>query len=319
MTTENTPGSDAEEQDAETRQTSIDPFREMNRYDDRHEDWPSDAVHEPPRRTLGEYWAKFHATRDCGARNVAFVENTTSRSLGPKWQYSLRCWDCGYRIEEDDILFIGGDWYSKHGWREYGKPLEDLHLPRERVLELGPDPDRDELVRALNLTRIEQSASTFGLTFGSESYYECEDCGQETFFRFDNRCRMCYDGEWTDRMQETVDRAVTSILERNDSFAHRLEREIDPLSMGKAYQGMILWRRNDEESVPKLVEVTQRFEDCDDGHLEYVLMDVTHTTRHQYHEDDLQDCFYDTGLRNDEPKPVMDDRIREVWTRVKDR
>lgn len=55
---------------------------------------------------------------------------------------------------------------------------------------------------------------------------------------------------------------------------------------------------------------------ADVGHLEYVLMDPTHTDRWQYHEDDLEDCFWDTGLRNEEVKPIMDERIREIFQRV---
>lgn len=82
--------------------------------------------------------------------------------------------------------------------------------------------------------------------------------------------------------------------------------------------GTILWRRHDNEPAPKLVEVTQRLQDVDSGHMEYVLQDMTHTTRDQYHEDDLADCFWPTGLHNEEVKPIMDERIREVYQRVCD-
>jgi len=301
-----------------TAQTSIDPFREMNRYDERDEDWPSSEVFEEPRRTLQNYWRKFHAVRDCGAGKVAYVEKTNSRPVDEKYEYSLRCWKCGHKVPEDEILFIGGEWFNNVGWLEYGDTTADLWLPEDRVLELGPDPDEDELVKALNLTRIERKASVFGLSFGNESYYECEDCGKESFLMFDNRCRMCYDGEWTERMQQTVDSAETSIRERNNSFVHRLEQEINPLSIkGRAFEDKILWRRHEAESVPQLVEVKQCLKDDSDGHWEYVLTDMTHTREWRYHEDDLADCFWDTGLYNrDEPKPVMDDRIREVFQRV---
>lgn len=305
---------------SETEQANIDTFAEMNRYDERHADWPSAEVFEEPRRTLHNYWAKFHAARDCGARNVAFVEDTNFRTTGDKYEFRLRCWNCGYRIDEDEVLFIGGEWYSQHGWQHYGRAVEDLNLPRDRVLKLGPDPDRDELVRALNLTRIEREAGFHGVTFGNESYRNCVDCHQETMLRFDEQCRMCYDGEWTDRMTETITALARCVRERNGSFIHRLEKHIDPLSIkGRAFENKILWRRHEREQVSKLVEVTQCLKDDSDGHWEYILTDPTHTSYWRYHEDDLAACFWDTGLRNDEePKPVMDDRIREVYQRVCD-
>lgn len=301
-----------------TEQKNIDTFREMNRYDERDEDWPSAAVFETPRRTLGNYWMKFHAARDCGARKVFLIENTNHRPTSEKYEYSLRCWQCGHRIDEDEVLFIGGDWYSEHGWREYGRPLEDLWLPQSRVVELGPDPDRAELVRALKLGRIEREASFHGVAFKNERYDECRDCGRETMIRFDRRCRMCYDGEWTDRMQSTVESLGISVRERNHSFVHRLEKHVDPLSIkGRCFEDKILWRRHAQEPAPKLVEVKQCLQDDSDGHWEYVLTDMTHTTEDRYHEDDLADCFWDTGLYNDEhTKPVQDDRIREVYQRV---
>lgn len=299
-------------------QTSIDPFREINRYDERDEDWPSAEVFEEPRRTLGNYWMKFHAARDCGARKVAYVENTNHRPTSEKYEYSLRCWQCGHRVDEDEVLFVGGEWFNQVGWLEYGNTIEDLWMPPERVVELGPDPGQDELVKALNLSRIEREASVFGLTFGNERYYKCEDCGKETFLTFDDKCRMCYDGEWTDRMQKTVNAAEDSIRKRNNSFVHKVEQEIDPFSIkGRAFEDKILWRRHDAENVPKLVEVKQCLKDDSDGHWEYVLTDMTHTSEWRYHEDDLADCFWDTRLHNrDHPKPVMDDRIREVYQRV---
>lgn len=303
-----------------TEQTQIDPFRKLNRYDDRDADYRSSVVYEPPRRTLANGWRKFHATRECGSDRVRYVEGSGSVASSGKYDYDLRCWSCGHRVDEDEVLFVGGDWYAEHGWQHFGRPLDDLSLPADRVLDLGPDPDQDELVRALNLTRIEQSASVHGLSFGNEKYSECEDCGNETFLLFDETCRMCYDGEWTDRMQQTLAAAERSIRVRNGSFVHRLESEIDPLSIkGRAFEDKILWRRHDAEHVPKLVEVKQCLTDDSDGHWEYVLTDMAHTSEWRYHEDDLADCFWDTGLYNDDhTKPVQDDRIREVYQRVCD-
>lgn len=82
--------------------------------------------------------------------------------------------------------------------------------------------------------------------------------------------------------------------------------------------GEILYRIHDHEPAPKIVEVVQRLEDVDDGHREYVLADPTHTTRDQYREEDLWDCFWTTGIVNDEPKPVMDDDVRALYQRVCD-
>lgn len=87
---------------------------------------------------------------------------------------------------------------------------------------------------------------------------------------------------------------------------------------GLAGEGEILWRRHDAENTDKVVEVTQRLEDYDDGHMEYVLEDPTRTYRWQYHEDDLNSCFWTTGIINDETKAVMNDRVREIYQRVCD-
>jgi hypothetical protein len=305
----------------ETEQTTINTFREMNRYDGHDEEYPSDVVFKHPRRTLANYWEKFHAARDCGARNVAYVEKTSPRPVGEKYEYELRCWSCQHRVPEDEVLFIGGDWFSQHGWKHYGRPLDDLWLHEDRVLDLGPNPARDELIHALELTRIEREGKgTMGFSFGNETWYECEDCGNETVLTFDERCRMCYDGEWTNRMQESVVSLTTAVRERNNSFVHRLPKQLSPTNPGSSpLRGKMLWRRHDAEGTTKLVEVVQRLQDEDDGHMEYVLADPTHTSQWQYHAEDLEDCFWDTGLYNDDHlKPVQDDRIREVYQQVCD-
>lgn len=304
----------------DTTQTTLDPYREMNRYDDRHADYPSEAVYEPPRRTLANGWKKFHADRDCGRDTVRYVEHTSHRPVGERYEFKLYCSRCGYEIPEDEVLFIGGDWYSKHGWQSYGRSLEDLFIPPERVLGLGSDPERDELVRVLTLGRIEREGKgLLGFSFGNGTWYECEECGHETPLTYDGYCRMCYDGEWTDRMQDDVKALSRAVRERNNSFVHRLESHVDPFSIkDRLFKGKILWLRHESENVPKLVEVKQCLKDDSDGHWEYVLTDMTHTSEWRYHEDDVRGLFWDTGLRNDEVKPVMDDRIREVYQRVCD-
>lgn len=301
-----------------TDQTSIDPFRELNRYDDRDEDWPSSAVYEAPRRTLANGWRKFHADCECGSGNVYYVESGTGRPSSGKYEYRLRCWSCGHTVPEDEILFVGGQWWSEYGWQHYGRMLEDLRLPTERVLDLGPDPDHDELVDALERTRIEGQASIPHMfSFGRDHADPCETCGHDVPIRFDKQCRLCYDGPWTDRLTSTLEAFGVALRERNGSYRHRLPNQLDPFSPGDdVYPGTMLWRRHDLEGTAKLVEVTQRLADQDSGDRYYRLTDPTHTEYWQYHEDDLRDCFWDTGLRNDEAKPVLDDRIREVYQNV---
>lgn len=312
------PGSEPTEGGDERVQQRLDLFSEMNRYDDRGAEYQSSEVYESPRRTLHNYWKKFHAARGCGAAKVAYVEETGHRSLGEKYEYRLMCWECGHEIDEDEVLFLGGDWYSKHGWEIYGRAIEDVRLDEARVLELGTNPDREALERVLRLSRIEREASVFGVSIKSEQYRECEDCSQETMLRFDGRCRMCYDDEWTENLTETVATLARQVRERNGSNRHRLPYKLDPVTPG-AGEGEMLWRRHDAEGTTKLVEVVQRLEDVDSGERYYKLMDPTHTETWTYFEDDLVDCFWSTGLHNKEVKPVMDDRIREVWDRVSDR
>lgn len=303
------------------QQASIVPFHDLNRYDERHEDWRSDAVYGKPQRTLRNGWRKFHAARDCGAQNVSFVENSNHHTTTNRHEYDLRCWACGHRIDEDEVLFIGGKWYRETGWEAHGTTLDNLWLPKERILELGPDPDEEDLIQALDLTRIERSTSILGVTFGTEQYYECDDCEKETFLTYDGKCRMCYSGEWTDRMQQTLTTVKTSILKRNGSFKHQLENHIDPLSTkGRAYSGTILWRRrSDNDDLPKLVEIAQCLKDDDDGHWEYVLTNLEGTDEWRFHEDRLAEAFWDTSLRNQDGGDALDDEcIQQAYQYVRD-
>lgn len=306
----------------DTDQQNLDVFAEMNRYDDRDADWKSSAVYEPPRRTLHHGWRKFHAARDCGAGKISYIEETTSRMhTSEKYEFRLLCYECGYQIPEEEVLFIGGDWFNREGIMAYGRSIEDLRLPADRVLELGPDPDKADLVNALELTRIERECS-FGTTINAtqqDRWNPCEECEHEVPMLFDGLCRMCYEGPWTENLQRTLDSFQNAVRTcHNNSFVHRLEQKVDPLHpAGTASPGTILWRRHDMEGTTKLVEVTGRLEDQDDGHVEYVLEDPTRTDRWQYRAEGLEDCFWDTGLHNDiNGDAVLDDRIREVWQRV---
>lgn len=302
-------------------QQTIDPYREMNRYDGLDDDWPSDEVYLPPKRTLANGWQKFHAARDCGQGKLHYVEKSGHRPTGERHEYAIRCWGCGYEIPEEEILFIGGDWWDEYGWQDYGRMLEDLYIPPGRVLELGPDPDQDDLRHALNLCRIERAAGPhLGGPLRPEQWRACGECGHEVPLRFDDRCRVCYDGEWTGRMQNALNTFERKIREwHNNSFVHRLEHHVDPLSIGgKAGEGQVLYRRHAQEGTTKLVIVTKRLKDIDDGHREYELADPTYTEYWQYHEEDLADCFWSTGLYDKHREGVGNDEIREAYQWVCD-
>jgi len=301
-----------------TEQAALDTFREMNNYDGRDEDWPSDAVFEEPRRTLFNGWTKFHAARDCGSSGVSYIEAHTVRPIGPKYEYKLYCRSCNHRVTEDEVLFIGGDWFNEHGILEFGQTIDELQISPDRVLDLGPDPSKEELVRVLNLTRIERNVSSFGVSFGNESYDKCDTCEKETFLLFDGECRMCYDGEWTGAMQNVVNSVQFSIRERNNSFKHRVEEQVNPLSIkNRAFEDKILWRRSSSSDFPKIVEVTQCLTDDDDGHWEYILSNLARTSEWRVTQDELAELYWDTGLYNDDHNnPLDDDRLSELHHRV---
>ena len=302
----------------DSRQQSLVPFREMNHYDGLDDDWPSDEVYLSPKRTLANGWAKFHADRGCGRRKLHYVEMNGHRPTSDRYEYEIYCYNCGYRIPEEEILFIGGDWWSENGWMEYGRPLEDIFLPPDRVLELGPAPDEDDLIHALNLARIEREAGPhLGIGIREDQFRECDSCGSEVPLIFDGKCRMCYDGEWTDRMQDSLNAFENKLRIQNNSFVHRLEMHIDPLSTnGMAGKGEVLYRRHAQEPTTKLVIVTKRLEDIDDGHREYELWDPTYTERYRYREEDLAACFWSTGLYDPHRYGVGDDDIREAYQHV---
>jgi len=296
-----------------SEQADLDTHRPLNRYDDRDEERRSAAVYEQPRRTLRNGWQKFHAARDCGGSNVYYAENRNRSHGSDKYEYDLRCAHCGYEVPEDEVLFIGGEWYSQYGWQAYGRPLEDLNLRPDRVLSLGPDPSHDQLVDALNLSRIEREASFHGVSFGNERYHECDGCGKETMLLFDDHCRMCYDGEWTDRMTDSLRALERSIRERNRSFVHRLEQQVDPLHPnGTAMPDQILWRRRPGRA-SKIVVVVQRLKDDDTGHYEYILVDPQTDSEWRYHEDEVDAQFYDTKLTvGDWYSSITDEQLQEL-------
>lgn len=88
-----------------------------------------------------------------------------------------------------------------------------------------------------------------------------------------------------------------------------LERPIEhPLP-----KGSILQCTSDREGVENLLEVLKRFKNIDTGEFEYELSCPSHTGYYQYHQEDVEDLFVDTGLRNDEVKPILDDEIRAAY------
>lgn len=285
-------------------------------YKNRHRDGRSDEVYKTPRRTINNGWKKFHAdpSHECGSDRVVYIEPSRKSVPGEKYRYDLYCMSCGYKVDERDVLFIGGEWYKENGWQTYGRPVEDLHLQRDRVISLGPQPEEEELREVLNITRIEGEASLIGITFGNETYTECEECEKEALLTFDNRCRMCYEGPWTEEMTKTLNVAEDSIRKSNDSFVHKLQQRVDPLSIhNRAFTDKILWRRSDDEPTPKLVEVVQCLKDDEDGHWEYILSDMNRTEEWIYNQQELANCFWDTGLYNDtEGSPMTEERVREL-------
>lgn len=305
-----------------TRQSKLQPFIEMNRYADRDSDIPSDEVYLPPRRTLNNHWRKFHAARDCGERSVRYCEQNSHKPVSDRYEYGLYCFSCGYAIPENEVLFIGGDWWNEYGWRTFGRPLDDLFIPAERVLELGPNPDEDELKHALNLGRIERECQSgmIGIRLPDNTFNDCQTCGQSTFITFDGDCRMCYNGELTDRMLDTLRAWGVQVREHNESYVHRLERYVDPCSIGGiAAHHQILWRRQSDGESPKLVEVYRRLEDKDNGSIEYILSDPTRSKTWRVTDDELREQYWSTELWADEHEPpVEDEEIRSVWENVED-
>jgi len=120
-------------------------------------------------------------------------------------------------------------------------------------------------------------------------------------------------------MQDSVRSVARSQRPRSEQLVSpSATTQLSPTEPGASPQcGDILWRRHDAEGTTKLVEVSPRLKDDDDGHMEYVLWEPTHTERWQHREEDLEDCFWDTGLYSDEAKPVMDNRICELWQRIR--
>jgi|AntDeeMetagen134_2_1112570.scaffolds.fasta_scaffold01809_11 hypothetical protein len=309
--------SDTESTD--TEQSTIDTHRELNRYDDRHEEWPSDAVFEPPCRTLNERWRKFHAARDCGSSNVYYREETTSRSaFDEKGTYRLVCRLCGHRVPEDEILFIGGEWYSQYGWQSYGRPIEDLQLPADRVLDLGADPSHDELVDALELTAIERQVGPHaGGPLRPERWDTCGECDHAVPLRYGDRCRMCYDGEWTTALTDSLVAFERKLRVHNNSFVHRLETEIDPFAIGdRAHKRTVLWRKPSDHHAPKVAVVERCLQDTDTDQWAYVLRDPADDSERLIDHDDLGAWYYDTGLHFDSDHAgISDKRLQEVAQR----
>jgi hypothetical protein len=72
----------------------------------------------------------------------------------------------------------------------------------------------------------------------------------------------------------------------------------------------LLVRKQPEERVEKVLEVTRRYRDLDSECFEYALECSTHTARYRYGETDLEDCFLTTGETCELAKPVQINWVR---------
>lgn len=310
-----------------TKQRPLDMFREMNRYSEYDEDYRSSAVYTQPRRERFNDWRKYHATHDCG-KEVVFVESTGDSLTSERYEYDLFCTACKYRVDEDDVLFIGGEWFEHEGWKHYGRPLSDLRLPPERVLSLGTDPNETEVIEALNITRIEREASFPHMMnwHDDDKLYEkfeaCETCEFEVPILFDGNCRMCYNGPWTQRLSQALAALERTIrVHRNDSFVHRLENHIDPFHIGEPLVGSILWRKKEitenDKPIPKLCVMIDRYKNMDTGDGLYLVASPTRTKSLYLDRSEIEEWFWDTRLTCDNvDEPLQSDRLSELYQRV---
>lgn len=70
---------------------------------------------------------------------------------------------------------------------------------------------------------------------------------------------------------------------------------------------------SEAERVEKLLTVNKRLKDIDTGDYEYELCCPSLTGHYQYHQEDVDDLFVDTGLTNADGKPITDDEIRSLY------
>lgn len=90
--------------------------------------------------------------------------------------------------------------------------------------------------------------------------------------------------EWLKNLLTRVKSAPPTTIVEMTEFDHSVR------------EGAMLRRRHEEERTEVLLEVVSRFEDIDDGHYEYELLCSTHTGYYQCRDEDLKDCFADTGF-----------------------
>lgn len=83
-------------------------------------------------------------------------------------------------------------------------------------------------------------------------------------------------------------------------------------------KGAMLQCTSEQENVEELLEVLRRYENIDTGEYEYELACPSHTGYYTYHQDDLDGIFSDTGLTNEEIKPIVDDAIRKLYQHLHD-
>lgn len=188
-------------------QSKIDLFSHQNRYNERDEDYPSSEVYEHPLRTFANGWKKWHASRDCGRSKIHYLEMNHSKPVGDRYEWILYCFECGHEIPEDEVLFIDYEWFNQFAIDVYDERFDELWLPQERVLEIGPNPNSDELLKALELTKIELDARSDLLQIGFKMWngpYNCNECEKEIPARLEGCCLDCYDGDVTTEMTDVM-------------------------------------------------------------------------------------------------------------------
>ena len=83
-------------------------------------------------------------------------------------------------------------------------------------------------------------------------------------------------------------------------------------------KGAMLRCTSERENVEPLLEVLNRYENIDSGGIEYQLTCPSHTGYYRYCAEDVKALFVDTGLTNDEVKPIMQSDIRQLYQEVHD-
>lgn len=111
---------------------------------------PPDEIFLRPLRTAANGWQKYHAARECGAKGVYYIENTsTPQRTTDRYDWKLACGMCDHHIRWDEVLFISEEWFYSRNQAFGYEMFDNLRLSEEQVLDLGPDPMESKLVDAI--------------------------------------------------------------------------------------------------------------------------------------------------------------------------